>query len=200
MHGSPTARSLLGNSLNVRHEILRSALLAPLLQDAATWADVGTGIGLPGLPLVVLCPGRGAVLIEPSRRSRTFLESAIRELDLEVELVPTSAEEAGRGVFRETLDVVLGRALAPFSVAAELCAPLSRVGGKIVLTGAPQSQPPNLGSRASAALGLGAPVSRDLGPAAEVDIRQRVHIIPKVSPTSADYPRRLGVPRQRPLR
>lgn len=96
--------------------------------------DVGSGAGLPGLPLKILRPDLRVTLIEASRRRVGFLEHARSVLDLtDVEIEWTRAEEFGRRPDRrEAYDRSVERATARLAVAAELCLPLVRLGGTAV--------------------------------------------------------------------
>jgi 16S rRNA (guanine527-N7)-methyltransferase len=95
-----------------RH-LLNCALLAPLIPQSATVADLGSGAGLPGLVLAIARPDLRISLVEPMARRVAFLEEVRAELGLtSVEVVRERAEQ-----WREppTYDVVTARALAPLS-------------------------------------------------------------------------------------
>ena len=92
-----------------RH-VLNSLAIAGLIASGATVADVGSGAGLPGIPLAVLRPDLDVVLLEPKVRRADFLTQAVDELGLgdRVRVVRARAEE-----HRATYDVVTCRAVAP---------------------------------------------------------------------------------------
>lgn len=92
-----------------RH-VLNSVAIAGLIASGATVADVGSGAGLPGIPLAVLRPDLDVVLLEPKVRRADFLTQAVDELGLgdRVRVVRARAEE-----HRATYDVVTCRAVAP---------------------------------------------------------------------------------------
>ncbi|MGJ6981584.1 16S rRNA (guanine(527)-N(7))-methyltransferase RsmG [Aestuariimicrobium soli] len=94
-----------------RH-VLNSAALSSVIGDGLRVADVGSGAGLPGLPLALLRPDLEVVLIESLLRRATFLELAVDELGLgdRVRVVRSRAED-----WREQVDVVTCRAVAPLS-------------------------------------------------------------------------------------
>ncbi len=95
--------------------------------------DVGSGAGLPGIPLAISDPGRQWRLLEPRRRRAAFLEEAVRELDLaNVEVVAdTAAGAAAR--FGPTHAVAVARAVAPPARALALLRPLVVPRGTLLL-------------------------------------------------------------------
>ena len=92
-----------------RH-VLNSVAIAGLIVAGATVVDVGSGAGLPGIPLAVLRPDLDVVLLEPKVRRADFLTQTVDELGLvdRVRVVRARAEE-----HRATYDVVTCRAVAP---------------------------------------------------------------------------------------
>lgn len=176
----------------IPEQIARSLLLAPLFADAQAVIDVGSGAGFPGIPLAVALPGR-VWLLEPRRRTIAFLEKVIRELKLEASVIPTSAEEASRGQWRESFDGAVARALAPLPAAFELMAPLCRLGGKVVVTGSPGGLLDPLEIHP----GLGLDNFRTETLKSGLDLTQTVHIMDKLNPTSEEFPRRPGRARRR---
>ncbi len=92
-----------------RH-ILNSVAVAPLVGAGARVVDVGSGAGLPGIPLAILRPDVSVTLLEPLLRRFTFLEEVVAELGLgaQVSVVRGRAEE-----HEATYDVVTCRAVAP---------------------------------------------------------------------------------------
>lgn len=128
-----TVRGLIGPRevprLWERH-LLNCAVVADVLPQGATVADIGSGAGLPGLVLAIRRPDLAVTLVEPLLRRTTFLEEAVAELGLDhVEVVRARAEGlAGRSSF----DVVTSRAVAPLDRLARWSLPLVRPGGEMV--------------------------------------------------------------------
>src|SRR3712207_4429745 len=108
-----------------------SCFLFGHLGAANRLADVGSGGGLPGVPIKVVEPGLSITLVESTAKKARFLRRAAEDLSLEdVEVTNARVEEiAHREEHRGIYDVVTARAVARLSVVAEYCVPLLRVGG-----------------------------------------------------------------------
>jgi 16S rRNA (guanine527-N7)-methyltransferase len=142
--------------------------------------DVGSGGGSPGIPLAFALPGREITLLESSRRKCDFLE---RFAPPNARVVWGRAEEQEP----DTYGVALAKALARPPVAAELCLPLVRAGGAVVLWVGPSADL-SVVARVSALLGGDVPEERD-----------GLVVLRKLAPTPAGFPRRAGMPKKRPL-
>jgi len=182
----------------VPRHILESCALLPFMEGASTLIDVGSGAGLPGVPLCI-ASGVPTALVESRARAAGFLRAIVAQFQLDARVVQSTAELAARGDLRDSADVVVARALAPPGVALELTLPFVRVGGEALLVAGPTAQ---------ASRGVAGRVSEDLGGATPsyyslevpgVSARSWVIIVGKVSQTPERYPRRPGVPRRRPL-
>ena len=112
-----------------RH-LLNCGVVAPVFRSQALVYDVGSGAGLPGMVIALARPDLRLVLLEPLLRRTTFLEEAVRVLDLSnVSVVRGRAEEfAGRAAS----DYVTSRAVAPLDRLVRWCAPLLTPGGELV--------------------------------------------------------------------
>lgn len=89
-----------------RH-ILNSLLLTPFISEGATVIDIGSGAGLPGIPLALARPDLHVTLLEPLQRRVDFLEEVKSELGLDITIIRGRAEEA-KGAYQ----VVTARALS----------------------------------------------------------------------------------------
>ena len=111
-----------------RH-ILNSAVVAELVRPGELVADVGSGAGLPGIPMAIAAPETNFVLIEPMDRRASWLQGVAQELGLQnVEVQRARAEEVEGGQF----DVVTARAVAALDKLLRLCVPLLKQGGRVI--------------------------------------------------------------------
>jgi 16S rRNA (guanine527-N7)-methyltransferase len=173
-------------------------VLLERLGDARSLVDVGSGAGLPGLPIKIARPELDVTLVEADQDKAAFLVQACAALGLDgVDIVARRAEEAGHDPrLRERFDLAVARALAPMPVLAELCLPFVRVGGRL-LAQKTETEDVSAAARAIEMLG-GEPAVVHQAPSAArgggtiVEIR-------KARPSPERYPRRPGVPGRRPL-
>lgn len=157
----------------------------------ATAVDLGSGGGVPALPLALQWSESSWVLVETQVRRAAFLRQAVATLGLggRVVVVEDRAETAGRE-WRRWADLVTARAFGPPAVTAECGAPFLRTGGALLV-----SEPPGDGSERWPADGLAvlglAPAWRCEGPAMQALQQQ--------APCPDRFPRRPGIPEKRPL-
>lgn len=110
-----------------RH-ILNSAVVAELIEQGESVADVGSGAGLPGIPMAIAQPNAKFTLIEPMERRSDWLIQTIAELGLtNVEVIRARAEEVG-----QVFDVVTARAVSALPKLLRWCVPITREGGRIL--------------------------------------------------------------------
>jgi 16S rRNA (guanine527-N7)-methyltransferase len=180
-------------------ELVEDALvLLEHLGEATRVVDVGSGGGLPGLPLKIARPDLRVTLIEADQNKAAFLVQACAKLGLpDVEVIARRAEEAGHEPrLRESFDLAVARALAPTPVLVELCLPLVRVGGRLLA----QKTDKEEAAAAERAIGLlGGSLETIVAAPSSARRSGTVMIVSKVMPTPAIYPRRAGLPARKPL-
>jgi 16S rRNA (guanine527-N7)-methyltransferase len=150
-------------------------------QHEGAIVDVGSGSGVPGIPLAASLPERELTLLESNGRKCDFLRTWAP---------PNARVVNGRAEEQETdaYGVAVAKALAPPHVAAEWCLPLVRPGGVAVLW-VGQTADEERVARVAEQVG---------GELAEN--RDGLLVLRKVRPTPAGFPRRTGVARNRPFR
>lgn len=175
-----------------------SLVLLPFLGQARRVVDVGSGGGLPGLPLKIARPELEVTLIEADQAKAAFLVQAAARLGLRgVEVLAVRAEEAGRDArHREAYDVAVARAVAALPALVELCLPLVRVGGRLL---AQKTSGDEVAAAARALEMLGGEVVGVEAAASSARDKGVVVIVAKVRPTPDAYPRRSGIPAAKPL-
>lgn len=113
-----------------RH-VINSALLVELVPSGSKVADIGSGAGLPGLPMAIAKPDAHFTLIEPMERRSNWLQTVIDDLGLKnIDVIRARAEEVERTDF----DIATARAVAALDKLLRLFTPLIRGSeGKTVL-------------------------------------------------------------------
>jgi 16S rRNA (guanine527-N7)-methyltransferase len=164
------------------------------------WADLGSGAGLPGLPLAIAHRMTTFTLIDAQRRRLNWVAATAAELHLtNLQVVHARLEDYGQGPARQSFDVATARALGPLPVVAELGLPLLKIGGQLLI---PRGQPASdeLEQAASACAQLGGRIDEVIpNPTSPIDRVGFVVIMAKIAATSPRFPRRSGVPARTPL-
>ncbi len=139
--GSGTERGLIGpregDRLWQRH-LLNSAAVAELVPEGASLIDVGSGAGLPGIPIALVRPDVQVELVEPLLRRTTWLEEVVTELGLAPQVRVTRGKVAVIGA--RAADVVTARAVAPLERLLPMCVPLLAPGGVVLALKGEQAQ------------------------------------------------------------
>lgn len=174
--------------------------IASLRRTAWRGVDVGSGAGIPGIPLLLVWPGLHLTLIESVQKKGIFLRQTVADLKADAEILIERAEVAGQHpAHRGGYDLVLARAVAELTTLVELTLPLARVGGLVVLPkGAKAGDEAATASHAIQVLG-GEMVSVEALTVPGVAESRAAVILRKVRPTPTAYPRRPGLPSKRPL-
>ena len=115
-----------------RH-IINCAVVKQAIPEGATVIDVGSGAGLPGIPLAIARPDLQITLIEPLLKRYNYLNEVVEELGLDnVTVLRGRAEEGPIKKAVAGADVVTSRAVAPLGKLAKWSLPLVRKGGEMI--------------------------------------------------------------------
>lgn len=191
-----------------RRHILDSLTLLPVvaeLPEGASLIDVGSGGGLPGIPVAICFPSVKVTLLEATGKKAEFLKNVTEALGLaNVTVVAERAEKAGhdRGIktavgreggYREAFDVATARAVGRLNVLAELVLPFVKPGGCAVLI---------KGEKAAEELVEASHVITEMGGEHTATLETptgRLVVIDKVKQTPRMYPRADGEPARAPI-
>ena len=191
-------------AVQTRHFLDSLSLLEAVPADtleSGRFVDIGTGAGLPGIPLKIVFAGMSGMLVDATAKKVELLKNLVDELGLEsIEVIHGRAETLGHSDgLREGFDLAVARALAPMPVLAELTLPFCRVGGVVVVhktDGADEE----IASAEYAIEMMGGEIIRTIKATwEEPESSRKLIVIEKVNPTPANYPRRPGMPSKRPL-
>lgn len=152
-----------GPRLWERH-VLNSAVVAELIPAGATVVDVGSGAGLPGVPIALARPDLMMTLLEPMARRVDWLTAVVAELELPVAVMRGRAEQRAVRHALGECDVAVARAVAPLGRLVEWCTPLVRRGGTVLaVKGATVSEEIDRDATAIARAGGGMPLVHRCG-------------------------------------
>jgi 16S rRNA (guanine527-N7)-methyltransferase len=181
------ARGFLGPG-PVHDHVEHALQLANVLPDSGLVVDLGSGGGLPGLPLIAARPGLQWVLVEANQRRARWLRQAVRALDADATVREERAELTGRSELRGRAAAVMARSFGPPAVTAECGAPLLGPGAMLWVAEPPAASPDRWPGEGLALLGLE---------------RRMAHGswqgLSAATPCPDRYPRHVGIPAKRPL-
>jgi 16S rRNA (guanine527-N7)-methyltransferase len=162
----------------------------------ASFLDLGSGGGLPGLVLAALWPDHSGILLDSSQRRTAFLRRTVVALGWapRVSVAEGRAETLARDPgLRATVRLVVSRSFAPPAVTAEIGGAFLTVGGCLVVSEPGSGRSDDRWPEAGLAdLGL-APAQRSVSDGA------RIAVIRRAAPVDDRWPRTVGIPARRPL-
>lgn len=170
-------------------------------KDKVNLCDVGSGAGFPSIPLKIIFPNLKVTIVDSLNKRIMFLNELCKQLNLKyVSLVHGRAEEVGHNtIYRNSFDVVTGRALAKLSVMNELCLPLVKVGGFLIAMKGQKAKEEIKGATNSLNV-LGGQLEKvDKFYLFNTDNQRNNILIKKVKETPKKYPRKAGTPNRHPL-
>ncbi|MCI0856478.1 MAG: 16S rRNA (guanine(527)-N(7))-methyltransferase RsmG [Chloroflexi bacterium] len=188
-----------------KRHFLESIALIPVLEEEGlsltdkSLIDIGSGAGIPGIPLKIVDPTIKLTLVEAKQRKAEFLSALLKELEIDdVVVIPRRSEETAHNpIHREQYNFAAAKALAPLSTLIELTLPFLVMGGVLI---APKGKDTDKEvAEADVALETLKGAIRHVGPIPLADNKQKVVLVDKDLPTPARFPRRPGMPAKRPL-
>ena len=199
--GDPLAPTAIRSPTAVVEDHLADSLVALDLEPVASArraVDIGSGAGLPGIPLAIALPQARFVLLESASRKASFLERAAAATGAaNVEVVHARAESWAGGLGSN--DLVTARALGPLELVVEYAAPLLRLGGTLVIwRGRRDADAERAAAETGAFLGLGDPEIVPVTPYEGAEHRH-LYLTSKLRETPSGFPRRPGLAARRPL-
>lgn len=171
------------------------------MSSKLTLIDIGTGAGLPGLPLKIAFPWIEVTLLDSLNKRVKFLQEVVDCLGLQgIKALHGRAEDyAKAGKLREQYDVCVSRAVANLSTLSELCIPFVKKGGIFISYKAGKIAE-ELQEAEKAITVLGGSIKKQetfLLPAS--DIYRNLCVIEKIKETPGKYPRKAGLPSREPI-
>lgn len=162
--------------------------------------DLGTGAGLPGIPLKICLPEIKLYLIDANRRKINFLRRVAAEMKIsDIYFLSGRAEKWGQDPgYREHFNCVVSRAVARAAVLAELALPLVKIGGVLVMYKGKRGLREIEEAKVSIKV-CGGRMERYWRYHLPTGEERTLIIIKKIEPTPSAYPRRVGKPAQKPL-
>jgi len=191
------------DEVQVKH-FLDSLSIAPYMETERSGLrviDVGSGAGLPGIPLKIARPDIKLTLLEATTKKVGFLRHLIDRLELsDVDAVTGRAEEiAHKDEYREQYDLAVSRAVAELPVACELTLAFCATGGKFIAQKKGDIEQ-EISQSVRAIIEMGGEL-REVKPVEIEGLKddRKLVIIEKVKATPEKYPRRPGIPVKRPI-
>ena len=179
--------------------ILDSVLPIKIIPKNASVVDVGTGAGLPGIPLKILRPDIKLTLLDSLQKKVNFLKQVVVELDLkEVKCVHARVEDFAK-TNKENFDVCVSRAVARLNTLCEYCLPLVKIDGiMIAYKSLKAEEEAKEAQKAIDILGGKIENVQNVIIKEENSIRTNI-IISKIKNTPNIYPRGKNLPKTKPI-
>ncbi len=169
--------------------------------EGACTLDIGSGAGLPGIPLAIVRPDLRLTLLDSHGKTVQFLRETCELLDLSAVVVQARAEAwAHTPEAREAFDLVLARAVAKMPALAELMTPYLKIGGVgLALKSIHELDEIRAAEPAARILGASLPVQTIEFETEQGTVQRAVAVLHKERTTPPQYPRSWAQISKRPL-
>lgn len=190
------------NEALVKH-IYDSLLImtVPEFKSAQRIIDVGSGGGLPGIPLAICNPEKEIVSLEATQKKINFQIKAAHRLNISNFFPVWGRAEtlAKQSHHREQYDLAIARAVAPLNILVELTIPFVKLEGNAIFYKGKEVENEIFNGKHAVEI-LGAEISGTKSFVLPYDYGARfLVILNKINHTLSKYPRKPGVPQKRPL-
>ncbi|PID70482.1 16S rRNA (guanine(527)-N(7))-methyltransferase RsmG [bacterium DOLZORAL124_38_8] len=161
--------------------------------------DVGCGGGYPSLPLGIIFPSAQITGLDSVGKKLKAVQNMANELSLNITTINERAETLGHDPeYREQFDVIVCRAVAPWTTLLEITLPFLKVGGKMIAYQTP-SILDDVFENESVAERLGGMVM-EVFESDYLDLERRFVVLKKFEKTPKKFPRAVGEPKHNPLK
>jgi 16S rRNA (guanine527-N7)-methyltransferase len=168
--------------------------------------DIGTGAGLPSIPVQIVLPNNSVTVVESIYKKCTFLNFINNKLKLNMKILNERAETIGKNViYRQKYDFVLSRAVSKFSPNLEFAIPLLKLNGYFLTyktRNIIHNEKYGIYSIRNALTQLGTKLYKIIDyslPEQNKDIQYCIIVFRKYKITSHKFPRKIGIPEKKPL-
>jgi len=163
--------------------------------------DLGSGGGLPGIPIKLCKPEVSMHLLEANKNKASFLNHAIDQLKLKnTQVLCGRAERIGQDEkYRNKFDLILCKAVAETAVLAELALPMTRINGRVILYKGPKGEDELIKARRAIEI-CGGVHEQTYDYKLPTGEERKLYLIKKIKETPGRYPRREGKPEKKPLK
>lgn len=184
----------------IKH-FIDSLTVIKYIPENASVIDVGTGAGFPGIPVKIAKENTDITLLDSLNKRLIYLNEVIDKCELkDISTVHGRAEDFGNNIeYREKYDIAIARAVANLTTLTELCLPFVKIGGSFIAMKGSSIEEIEEAKKAIEVLG-GEIKKVDKFILPETDMERNIVIIKKIKNTPKQYPRKAGIPANKPIK
>lgn len=189
------------NEIYIKH-FVDSLIVTKYINENDKIIDVGTGAGFPGIPLKIFFDNSNITLLDSVNKKLIYLKDVSDKLELKnLEIIHGRAEDiANKKEYREIYDVAISRAVANMSTLVEYLLPFVKIGGRVICMKGPNILE-ELENSKNAIKILGGKIEKiEKYILPEIENEYNLIIIKKETKTPNIYPRKAGIPSEKPIK